>query len=103
MDTAYVLAYLVPPGVDDVAVIRAKAATHATGDDPSSWPGPAEDVRYWSMCIGLATWVLPTVMDPQPSGGTDDGCRADDQTTLDAGGEFTYVLGTEAQRATSRG
>ena len=52
------------------------------------------------MCIGLATWVLPTVMDPQPGGGTDDGCRADDQTTLDAGGEYTYVLGTEAQRAT---
>ncbi len=34
------------------------------------------------------------------TGGTDAGCRADDQTKLDAAGEYAYVLGTEAQRAT---
>ena len=99
VDAAYVLAYLVPPGPDNVVVMSAKAPTHVTGDHPSTWPA-AEDVRYWSMCVGLATGLLPTVVNPQPSGGTDAGCRADDQTKLDAAGDYVYVLGTEAQRAT---
>ncbi len=99
-DTSYVLAYLTPTGPDDVVVIRAKAPTHASGDHPSPWPAANEDVRYWSMCIALATGVLPTVMNLAPTGGTDAGCRADDQTKLDAAGEYTFVLGTEAQRAT---
>jgi hypothetical protein len=100
VDTPYVLAYLVPPGPGDVVVIRAEAPTHASGDHPSPWPAAKEDVRYWSMCIALATGVLPTVMNLAPSGGTDTGCRADDQTKLDAAGEYAFVLGTEAQRAT---
>ncbi len=98
-DTAYVLAYLVPPGPGNVVVIRAKAPTHPAGDHPSPWPAANEDVRYWSMCVGLATEVLPTVMNPLPSGGIDAGYRADDQTKLNAAGEYAYVLGTEAQRA----
>jgi len=98
VDTSYVRAYLVPPGPGDVVVIRAKAPTHASGDHPSPWPAANEDVRYWSMCIGLATGVLPTVMNLAPSGGTDTGCRTDDQTKLDAAGEYAFVLGTEAQR-----
>jgi hypothetical protein len=100
VDAAYVLAYLVPPGPGDVVVIRAKAPTYAAGDHPSPWPAANEDVRYWSMCVGLATGVLPTVVNPLPGGGTDAGCRADDQTRLNAAGEYAYVLGTEAQRAT---
>jgi hypothetical protein len=32
-------------------------------------------------------------------GSYDDGCRDDDQTTLDAKGFYIYVVGTEAQRA----
>ena len=64
------------------------------------WPAANKDVRYWSMCVGLATGGLPTVMNPVPAGGTDTGCRADDQTKLDAAGEYAFVLGTEAQRAT---
>jgi hypothetical protein len=99
-DLTYVLAYLKPPAPGDVVVIRAKAPTHAAGDHPSLWPAANEDVRYWSMCVGLATGTLPTVVNPLPGGGTDAGCRVDDQTTLDASGEYTYVLGTEAQRAT---
>ena len=98
VDTSYVLAYLTPPGPGDVVVIRAKAPTHASGDHPSPWPAANEDVRYWSMCIGLATGALPTVMNLAPSGGTDTGCRTDDQTKLDAAGEYAFVLGTEAQR-----
>jgi hypothetical protein len=98
VDTPYLLAYLVPPGPDDVVVIRGKALTHASGDHPSPWPAAGEDVRYWSLCIALATGVVPTVMNLLPSGGIDTGCRADEQTTLDAAGDYAFVLGTEAQR-----
>ena len=100
VDTSYLLAYLTPPGPGDVVVIRGKAPTHAAGAHPSVWPAADEDVRYWSMCIALATGVVPTVMNLAPSGGTDAGCRADDQTRLDGSSEYTFVLGTEAQRAT---
>ncbi len=99
VDADYVAAYFTPPGPGDVVVIRARAPTYAAGDHPSPWPAAGEDVRYWSMCVGLATATLPTVMNPLPGGGTDPGCRADDGTKLDATGDFTYVLGPEAQRA----
>ncbi len=102
-DTPYVLAYLTPPGPGDVVVIRARGLTHATGDHPSPWPAAGEDVRYWSMCMALATGALPTVMNLAPSGGVDAGCRADDQVTLDAAGDYAIVLGTEAQRAAIEG
>ncbi len=102
-DTQYLLAYLTPPDPGDVVVIRARAPTHASGDHPSPWPSADAEVRYWSMCIGLATGVLPTVMNLAPSGGTDAGCRADDQVTLDASGDYAFVLGTEAQRARIEG
>ncbi len=100
VDTPYVLSYLTPPGPGDVVVIRARAPTHASGDHPSPWPAAGEDVRYWSLCIALATGVVPTVMNLTPSGGIDTGCRADDQVRLDAAGNYAFVLGTEAQRAT---
>ncbi|MGC8633228.1 MAG: hypothetical protein ACP5VP_00940 [Candidatus Limnocylindrales bacterium] len=103
VDTPYVLSYLTPPGPGDVVVIRARAPTHATGDHPSPWPAAHEDVRYWSLCIALATGVVPTVMNLTPSGGIDTGCRADDQVKLDAAGDYALVLGTEAQRATILG
>ena len=102
VDTDYVLAYLAPPGPGDVVVIRAKGPTHASGDHPSPWPAANEDVRYWSLCSALATGVLPTVMN-MPAGGIDTGCRADDQTRLDATGDYAFVLGAEAQRATIEG
>jgi hypothetical protein len=43
--------------------------------------------------------MVPTVVNPLPGGGTDYGCRADDATKLDAAGDYTYVIGSEAQRA----
>ncbi len=99
VDAAYALASLTPPGPGDVVVIQAKAPTYPAGEHPTPWPAANVDVRYWSMCIGLATATLPTVMNAVSGGGTDAGCRADDQTKLDASGDYTYVLGTEAQRA----
>ena len=65
------------------------------------WPAANEDVRYGSLCMALATGVIPTVMVLTPPGGIDAGCRFDDQVHLDASGDDAFVLGTEAQRATT--
>ena len=78
-----------------------QGARHATGDHPSPWLTANEDVRYGSLCMALATGVIPTVMNLTPSGGIDAGCRFDDQVHLDASGDDAFVLGTEAQRATT--
>jgi hypothetical protein len=100
VDTTYVLAYLHPPGPGDVVVIRAKAPTHVSGGHPSPWPAAGADVRYWSLCNAIGNGAIPTVMNLAPTGGTDPGCRADDEAKLDAAGDYAFVLGTEAQRAT---
>jgi hypothetical protein len=99
VDTSYVLAYLVRPSAADVVVVTAKAPTFALGSHPSSWPARGEDVRYWSMCIGLLAPPTPVVANKQPGGGTDYGCRADEATRLNAAGDYTYVIGSESQRA----
>jgi hypothetical protein len=98
-DTSYVLAYLVRPPTPDVVVVTAKAPTFAPGSHPSLWPARGEDVRYWSMCIGLLAARAPVVANKLPGGGTDYGCRADEATTLNAAGDYTYVIGSESQRA----
>jgi len=97
--TSYLLAYLVRPPAADVVVVTAKAPTFAPGSDPSPWPAKGEDVRYWSMCIGMLTSPNPVVANKLAGGGTDYGCRADAATTLNAAGDYTYVIGSEAQRA----
>lgn len=99
VDTAYVLAYLIRPPAADVVVVTAKAPTFAPGSHPSPWPARGEDVRYWSMCIGVGIRNTPTVANKLPGGGTDYGCRADEATRLNAAGDYTYVIGSEAQRA----
>jgi hypothetical protein len=98
-DTSYVLAYLVRPPAADVVVVTAKAPTFAPGSHPSPWPARSEDVRYWSMCIGLLAPPIPVVANKLPGGGTDYGCRADEATRLNAAGDYTYVIGSESQRA----
>jgi hypothetical protein len=98
-DTSYVLAYLVRPPAPNVVVITAKAPTFAPGRHPSPWPAPGEDLRYWSMCIGLLAPPTPVVANKLPGGGTDYGCRADEATRLNAAGDYTYVIGSESQRA----
>jgi hypothetical protein len=40
------------------------------------------------------------VVNRLPGGAIDYGCRSDDQTSLDSEGRYTYVIGTETQRAT---
>jgi hypothetical protein len=99
VDTSYVLAYLLRPPAADVVVVTAKAPTFAPGSHPSPWPARGEDVRYWSMCVGVLTRLVPLVANKLPGGGTDYGCRADEATRLNAAGDYTYVIGSESQRA----
>ena len=98
-DTSYVLAYLARPPAADVVVVTAKAPTFAPGSHPVPWPARGEDVRYWSMCVGVLVHLVPIVANNLPGGGTDYGCRADEATRLNAAGDYTYVIGSEAQRA----
>ena len=98
-DVAYAEAYVVRPSAADVVVVTGKAPTHAPGDDPSPWPAPGDDMRYWSMCIGVGVANTPTVVNDLTAGKTDYGCRADQATKLDAAGNYTFVIGSEAQRA----
>ena len=51
------------------------------------------------MCIGLLAPPAPVVANKLPGGGTDYGCRADEATRLNAAGDYTYVIGSESQRA----
>jgi hypothetical protein len=98
-DTSYLLAYLARPPAPDVVVITAKAPTFAPGSHPVPWPARGEDVRYWSMCVGVLVHLVPIVANKLPGGGTDYGCRADEATKLNAAGDYTYVIGNESQRA----
>jgi hypothetical protein len=99
VDTSYAVAYLVRPPAANVVVVTAKAPTFAPGSHPSPWPAPGEDVRYWSMCVGVLIRHTPLVANKLPGGGTDYGCRADEATRLNAAGDYTYVIGSESQRA----
>jgi hypothetical protein len=98
-DTTYALAYLIRPPAADVVVVTAKAPTFAPGSHPSPWPARGVDVRYWSMCVGVLVRLVPIVANKLPGGGTDYGCRADEATRLNAAGDYTYVIGSESQRA----
>jgi hypothetical protein len=99
VDTSHVYAYLGRPPAPDVVVVTGKAPTFAPGRHPSPWPARGEDVRYWSMCIGVLTRLVPLVANELPGGGTDYGCRSDEATRLNAAGYYTYVIGSESQRA----
>ncbi len=99
-ETAYLLAYLTPPTASQVVVVTGKAPTFPLGAHPSIWPSASDQVRYWSMCVNIGEGTDPVVVNNLPGGQTDLGCRADDATKLSAGGTYTYVIGTEAQRTT---
>jgi hypothetical protein len=96
-DSGYLRAPIVPDG--DVAVVRGKAPIAPTDNHPRPWPAPGADLRYWSMCVNLDLPQRPLVVNTLPDGQVDNGCRSDEQTTLDADGDYTYVIGAEAQRA----
>ena len=99
VDAGYVGAYVIRPAPTEVLLVTAKAPTFPAGSHPSPWPAPGVDIQYWSMCIGAGTSRLPTVVNKLPDGQVDYGCRADEQTKVNAAGHYTYVIGSEAQRA----
>ena len=100
-DSVYLLTYFVAPSPDSVVVIQAKAPMTPAGDHPAPWPAAMTDLRYWSLCAypDLGTAGLPLVVNPLPDGTTDLGCRYDQQAKLNSAGQYTFVIGTESQRA----
>jgi hypothetical protein len=98
-DIAYLTATVVPPQNRDVLVIRAKAPTTPSGNSPVPWPAGGTDLRYWSICDDLLPAPTPVVVNRLPDGIVDEGCRYDNQVTLDNSGYYTIVVGTETQRA----
>ena len=98
-DIGYLSAFVVPPQNGDVLVIRAKAPTTPSGTLPTPWPTPGDELRYWSICDDLKPEPTPVVVNRQPHGTVDEGCRYDSQVTLARNGDYTIVVGTEAQRA----
>ena len=98
-DAGYVGAYVIRPAATEVLVVTAKAPAFPAGSHPVPWPAPGADVRYWSICIGVGTSKLPTVVNKLHGGQVNYGCRADEQTKVNAAGDYAYVIGSEAQRA----
>jgi hypothetical protein len=99
-DSGYLSALITPPGDDQVVVIRGRAPRYSPGRHPLPWPLPGEDLRYWSMCTNLPdSGNRPVVVNQLADGSVDYGCRADQSTHVDSAGRYTYVIGTEAQRA----
>ena len=98
-DSAYLITSVVAPSPSSVVVIQGKAPIASTGDHPSLWPAAMTDIRYWSMCVYQGAGLLPLVVNHLPDGTTDVGCRYDEQAKLNAAGQYTFVIGTESQRA----
>ncbi|WP_036372168.1 hypothetical protein [Micromonospora sp. ATCC 39149] len=98
-DNAYLGTWLVPPGPDQVVVVRGRAPHAVRGTHPVSWPRRRADVRYWSLCTNLGGQYKPVVINRFPEGPASYGCRYNDETRLDRYGYYTFVLGTEGQRA----
>lgn len=98
-DSGYLKALVPPPGPGQVVVVSGKAPVYSPGNLPTPWPNPVTQVRYWSMCVYLDQPARPLVVNQLPDGTTDFGCRADEATALSPDGYYTYVVGTEAQRA----
>ncbi|MBK5220362.1 MAG: hypothetical protein JJE35_11340 [Thermoleophilia bacterium] len=98
VDNAYVSA-LFHPLAGTVIVVRGKGATTPPGSTPVPWPQASLQLRYWSLCNNVYRKPWPVVANPQPGGGVTYGCAADDATTLDADGNYAFVVAPERQRA----
>ena len=99
VDAAYLVYVLVPPAADQVLVVRGKAPSHPVGDHSAPWPRSGLDVRYVSLCSYPSIFPAPVTHNQLPNGSYDNGCRDDSQTQVDPRGFYTYVVGTESQRA----
>jgi hypothetical protein len=99
VDAAYLKYVMTLPAAGQVLVVRGKAPGHPRDDHPAPWPRPGLDVRYLSLCSYPAIFPAPVTHNRLPNGTYDDGCRDDTHTKLDAHGFYTYIVGTESQRA----
>jgi hypothetical protein len=98
VDNAYVSAlFRVAPG--QVVVVRGRAPISPSGSSPVPWPQAGMQLRYWSLCNNLYRKPWPVVANQLPGGGVDYGCVADDDTAIDAAGNYTYVVAPEGARA----
>lgn len=96
-DTQYLEADVNPPSNGDVLVVKGKLPTTVHGSHPQPWPSPGADLRYWSLC-DYDNSGQSTVINQLADGQLDYGCRNEDQTRVSRDGDYTFVLGTEAQR-----
>lgn len=98
-DNAYLSAGFDAPPAGQVLVVRGAAPATPVDTHARPWPDRKSQVRFWSMCDNL--WFGPgaVVANPLPDGTTDLGCRSDSDTNVAADGTYTYVVGTEEQRA----
>lgn len=87
-DNAY-LAALTSWQPGRVIVVTGRAPTFPDTSAGSPRTAPA-DVRYWSMCTNTDVIPFPVVA-----------CAADQDTTLDANGRYTYVVSTPQDRPPS--
>ena len=97
VDNAYVSA-LFRPRAGTVIVVRGKAPTGPSGTSPAPWPQPSLQLRYWSLCNNIYRKPWPVVANPQRGGRVDYGCAADDATTLDAEGNYAFVVAPEGRQ-----
>lgn len=99
--TAYVSA-IMRPRSGRVVVVRGKAprtpARPAPGTEPVVWPQQRYQLRYFSLCTNLYRRPWPVVLNTVPSGATDPGCRADNETAVDGKGRYHYVVARERQQ-----
>ncbi len=84
-DNVYV-ATLIAYRPGKLVVIRGRAPTFPNTRAGAPITG-TEQVRYWSMCTNEWRKPYPVIA-----------CAADDQTTLDAHGYYTYMISTPAER-----
>jgi hypothetical protein len=100
--SAYVSA-LFRPDSKRVVLVRAHAprtpALVPPGTEPLPWPTPKYQLQYFSLCNNIYRKPWPVIINQLPGNQTDPGCRADNQTALDAHGRFTYVVAAQAQAA----
>ena len=101
VDNAYVSA-LFRPRSGKVIVVRGQGATVPAGTSPVPWPQASLQLRYWSLCNNVYRKPWPVVANPEPGGGVDYGCAYDDETALDADGNYAYVVAPERKQAAVR-
>ena len=97
VNNAYVSALFRPvPGT--VVVVRGKAPTTPRGTHPVPWPQKNLQLRYFSLCNNVYRSPWPVVANPIGDGKSEYGCAADFETSLNAAGEYAYVVAEPSKR-----